>query len=80
MHTDAQAFKTAMLDLWQQEQLSVDVFKQVFDAHKPALENMVTVMAQKVETLHAMLTPEQRAIVLERMASAGHGCRFGRSW
>jgi Spy/CpxP family protein refolding chaperone len=78
MRSTMDDFKTGLISELSKDQVAAEDLKRHFETAKPALEGMVTDMADKIAAFHTMLTPEQRAKVLARMESHGRGCRWGR--
>jgi Spy/CpxP family protein refolding chaperone len=72
--------KTELISELGKEQVKAEDLKQLFTNRKPILESLADTMAEKIAAFHAMLTPEQRALVLDHIKSRTHDGRYGRPW
>jgi Spy/CpxP family protein refolding chaperone len=80
LRSAAFALKTELIGELGKEQVNAEDLKQLFTDRKPILQSMADTMAEKIAAFHAMLTPEQRAMILDHIKSHSHEGRFGRPW
>lgn len=79
MGAAAEDFKKDLIIELSKNQISSEDLKAVFKRHEPAMNDMLNVLAEKLHEFHAMLTPDQRAALINHLESnANGGCPFGR--
>ncbi len=78
MRSETHEFKTGLIEMLGRDQVSAADLKNLMDLHRPALEDTMSMLAEKMADFHAILTPEQRARLVDKLESAREGrCRFG---
>jgi protein CpxP len=78
MRSGAHAFKAELIALMGQDQVSAADITNLLETRRPAMEDMMTLLAEKIADFHAILTPEQRAKLVAKMeAPHERRCRFG---
>ncbi len=71
------AFKEDFLALLEKESVSPEELKSLFDTKKPVIEDMMGWASVHIAEFHSVLTPEQRATLIEEIKShKGRRCRF----
>ncbi len=74
-----EAFKSSFLALLQKENLTAEELKTLFDTKKPTIDNWMQMAAGHIAEFHRILTPEQRATLIDEIESYhGRRCRFWR--
>jgi Spy/CpxP family protein refolding chaperone len=70
-------FKATLMETLNQESITADDLKALFETKKPVIDDLMQMAAEHIADFHAMLTPEQRATLIAEMESQPkRGCRF----
>lgn len=78
MHAGAQAFRAELIALLAQDQVSSTDITNLLESRRPAVQDMMAMLAEKIADFHAILTPEQRARLVAKLeAPCERHCRFG---
>ena len=71
------AFKANFVEMLAKESVSPEELKVLFETKKPVIEDMMQFASVHIAEFHSVLTPEQRATLIEEIKShKGHRCRF----
>lgn len=80
-HQDREKTKAEMISLVSQERITPQEITDRVEAKLKQHRPMLDLMAKNLAELHGMLTPDQRAKLIEEIKNHEHGqCRFGRKW
>lgn len=79
LNSGRQAFKADVVELLSMESVSSEELKALFETRKPVIEEVMQMASAHIAEFHSILTPEQRALLIEKIEShEGRRCRFFR--
>jgi flagellar motility protein MotE (MotC chaperone) len=71
------AFKANLMETLNQQSITAEELKTLFETKKPAIDNLMQMAADHIAEFHAILTPEQRAALIAEIESHQRGrCRL----
>ena len=80
VHAMRQEIRNDFFNELRSDQVSAEDIRQLFESHRPAFEEMLTVISEGIADFHAVLTPEQREKLVAELEAHKDRCRWRRHW